>query len=187
MSTTFSPGYEQQIEQLVALIPQWIALQDDPPALQWHRPGDTAFIGPLHGKALDYLAASPDARRLLEWLDDKTGGVCTLLQASAALGLLGKQSPDHRLPPSPCGHCGKVNDAATAVGGDDNRPEPGDVALCAYCYRVNRYTPEMGLEAVADADLDAWIGTGNARRVREMQATARSAVLRKPGTKRGAT
>lgn len=84
----FPPGYEKQIERMVTLIPQWVALQDTPPDLQWHRPGDTAFIGPLRGGALKYLAASPDAIRLLEWLDDKTEHQCTLLQASAALGLL---------------------------------------------------------------------------------------------------
>jgi hypothetical protein len=83
------PGYVELIQRLAVLIEQWCCDFHGLPDLQWHEPEGTAFIGPLHGDALKYLAKSPDAMALLMWLDEQTDRKATLIQATIALQSLG--------------------------------------------------------------------------------------------------
>lgn len=38
-----------------------------------------------------------------------------------------------------CPECGKMVDGASKAMGDEGGPEPGALAICAYCYAVNQY------------------------------------------------
>jgi hypothetical protein len=143
-----NPGYVALVERLVALIDKWCATEPGLPDLRWHEPGDTMFIGALQGKALDYLAASPDARRLLEWLNAQTNHEATLFQATVALRMLGHlpdkaslQSASEVARSKPmtttqheetqCPDCGGILSAASA--GEGKRPKPGDIGVCIQC------------------------------------------------------
>ncbi len=58
----------------------------------------------------------------------------------------------HRLPTliCPTQSCGKALDAHT---GGANKPEPGDLSICAYCIGWLRYDEELNLREVTDEDL----------------------------------
>lgn len=88
------PEYERDAKRVALAIKQWIAKESETRLvdLRFHDWGTTAYIGPLCGKCLDYLAASPDARAMLEWVDRETGHQATLLMACAVLELLGLKS-----------------------------------------------------------------------------------------------
>lgn len=45
----------------------------------------------------------------------------------------------HRRAPDQCPHCGHRTDAATGIGTND-RPDPGDLAVCIRCGGVAIYT-----------------------------------------------
>ncbi len=90
----FPKGYLEDLEKLKAAFQEWIAIQSETRTvdLRWHEWGKIVFAGPLTGAALDVLCASPDARAMCEWADERTGRKCTLLMAIAAaetLGLIG--------------------------------------------------------------------------------------------------
>jgi hypothetical protein len=86
------PGYVELVKRMARLIPEWIAAEPVPPDLRWHdsRDDETLIVGPLTGDALKWLAASPDAVRLCQWLDAQTGREASLLQARIALELAGQ-------------------------------------------------------------------------------------------------
>jgi hypothetical protein len=58
----------------------------------------------------------------------------------------------HRLTPSPCPKCGRVEDAATDPTGLA-RPKPNDLAICLYCLAVNIYGAGLELRAPTPAEL----------------------------------
>lgn len=58
-----------------------------------------------------------------------------------------------RLKPSPCLDCGKMNDTATFVGKEDEKPSPGDFCVCLHCSNVMAYDERMRLRALTDAEV----------------------------------
>lgn len=96
------PEYNRDAQRLSVAILQWIAIQSETrsPDLRFHEWGRVCYIGPLTGAALDQLAASPDARAMLEWADEKSGRKATLLMAVIVLEQLGIK-PAERRPVSP--------------------------------------------------------------------------------------
>jgi hypothetical protein len=193
------PGYVALVQRLVELIQQWCGEQPTLPDLRWLDPGTTMFIGALQGPAVRYLADSPDAFRLIEWLDVQTDRKATLYQATTALRLLGhlpggsepevlRQSSAFtaiatfaqgtgtttQVTPSPCGHCGRDNEAASGEKGV--KPAPGHFAICAGCAGVNRYDAELRLVRVSEDELAALPDDFRAK-VLEMQQMMRQARL----------
>ena len=73
MTGEVPPGYVALVERMCGLIGEWYQAQPARPDLRWLDWGDTLFAGVLQGDALKYLADSPDAFRLLEWLGEQTG------------------------------------------------------------------------------------------------------------------
>lgn len=88
------PQYVALVRRLAELIPQWCKLH--PRAdLQWRAWDGAIFAGNLAEPFLGFLAASDDAKRLLQWLDGHTGHEATLLQALVALELCGRMPPEY--------------------------------------------------------------------------------------------
>jgi len=176
----FPPGYYDLVKQMARLIPEWIRAQPKPPDLRWLERGDTIFAGSLGAVQVQkYLADSPDAFRLLAWLDEQTGREGTLFQADCALrhlGLLGpergkraveayegqpgmqslmafafKAGTDTDLGDgSPCGHCGKV--LLHATGQQGHQPQPGSFALCMECLGWNRFDDQLRHVAISEEE-----------------------------------
>jgi hypothetical protein len=203
------PGYVELIQRLAELIEQWCGDFHGLPDLQWHEPDGTAFIGPLHGDALKYLAKSPDAMALLMWLDEQTDRKATLIQATIALQSLGhlrggrpepetttrsagmqhieamayQTGTETRLPPAVCPHCGKGLDAVSGVGGET--PSVGDLSVCCYCFGVIQFGEGLVLGALSEDAIDA-MGAEypeSIATVREMRDIIRASKMKRP--KRG--
>lgn len=53
-----------------------------------------------------------------------------------------------------CPHCGEAFDCASSMGGADSDavPKPGDLSLCAYCLRVNKFADDLTLIRATPAD-----------------------------------
>lgn len=85
------PGYVEAIYSAAADVRRWLALQSEPPELRWLDPnkGGALIIAGLDAGA-GYLADSPDAHRLLQWLDDATGRKLSLNMATWALRIAGQ-------------------------------------------------------------------------------------------------
>jgi hypothetical protein len=197
------PEYAELIGRMARLILEWIEQEPGLPDLRWHdmTADKTMVIGGLSGAALKYLAGSPDAIRLCEWLDERTGGEATLYQATWALKLAGQlpggpapetshesdayktflrladRAAQHgdRVAASPCGHCGKELDGATSDGG--RRPRPGDLTVCVYCCGLNKIDADLRLTKLTEEQVDA-LPLEVAVRLREMQALMRSALMK---------
>jgi hypothetical protein len=58
-----------------------------------------------------------------------------------------------RVKPSPCTSCGRVNDAATFVGKEDEKPSPGDFCVCLNCSHVMAYDQRLRLRELTDAEV----------------------------------
>jgi hypothetical protein len=164
------PGYVAVVEKMCALIPEWCRAQATAPDLRWIDSGDTIITGSLRGEALKYLADSPDAYRLLEWLDEQTGHEGTLFQATMALRFLGHLpgGPERQaviesfpkaieayafgngttthMPPQACPRCGKMLDAND--GEKDHVPQPGSFTVCVVCAALHQFSDEMRLQPV---------------------------------------
>jgi len=72
----------------------------------------------------------------------------------------------HHTEPSPCPKCGKMMDAATALGTVDGRapePRPGDVSLCAYCGEILCFDGDVRLQCAKDEDLASFHPTDVAK------------------------
>lgn len=208
--TAHPPGYVELIQRLAALIVEWCGAFHGLPDLQWHEPDGTAFIGPLHGDALKYLAKSPDAMTLLTWLDEQTGRKATLIQATIALQSLGhlrggreiettkrssgmeriealafQTGTETRLPSAICPHCGEGLDAVSGL--TDHTPSVGDLSVCCYCCCVLQFGEGLVLGALTEAALDAMAAEypETIVTVREMQAILRASKMKRPA--RGAS
>jgi hypothetical protein len=123
------------------------------------------------------LGGSPDAVRMLLWLGEQCPQG-TLIQAREALACLGApvrggpapvdvktskalESLTHfakatgttdDVPPSPCGHCGRVNEKASGNPGE--HPEPGMFVVCSGCGGVNQFDDELKHVIVTDEEID---------------------------------
>jgi hypothetical protein len=53
-----------------------------------------------------------------------------------------------------CPACGNGASAATTETGA--KPDAGDIAVCAYCSRVNLYEADLSLRAATQAELDSF-------------------------------
>lgn len=198
------PGYVALIQRMCDLMLKWLTTEPGLVDLRWHDPKGTLFVAPLRGKALDYLAASPDAKRLLEWLDEQTGQEGTLAQATMALRLIGhlpsgpaevvheseglrtlrafacRTGTDTDVPPSPCGHCGHVNEFASGQLGQV--PRPGDFSVCASCGGVNSFRADLSTKAVRDEDIPAQVRAQlSEMRDQIRQARLQLVMKRRPG------
>jgi hypothetical protein len=170
------PAYVALVQRLCGLIAQWWREQTPRPELRWLDWGDTIFAGALHGEPLKYLADSPDAFRLLEWLDEQTGREATVFQARTALQYVGliPGGPDRvvidslpkaieayafdtgtttRMPPQACPRCGKMLDANDGEKG--HVPQPGALTVCVACAAVSVFSDEMRLLAVTPDEFEA--------------------------------
>jgi hypothetical protein len=58
-----------------------------------------------------------------------------------------------RVPPTPCIHCGHINDYAADVLGD-HRVKPGDIAICFQCAGVMTYDEELKLIELAEGEIE---------------------------------
>ncbi len=193
----FPPGYVALIERFRQLIQDWCGAEPGLPDLRWHDPGTVRYVGPLRGEAVRYLADSPDAFRLVEWLDVETGRQGTLAQLTMALQLLGHLpgGPEREtvhtseafkaierfadqsgtttlIAPSPCGHCGRQNELVTGQSGD--APGPGAFSLCALCGGINQFDDGLRLRRVDEAQLEA-LPPEHRSQLLEMQALLRAA------------
>lgn len=168
----FPPGYIACVEKIARLIPEWLRAQPTTPVLRFVDWGDTCFAGPLRGEALRFLADSPDAFRLLEWLDEQTGGEATLLQAKVVLDRMRADPKEVKTSaafqhleafakakfepfdakPCPCPWCGVRLDAASPASADA-KLEPGCFSVCVRCGGINRYGEDLTLEKVEPEQL----------------------------------
>jgi DNA-directed RNA polymerase subunit RPC12/RpoP len=58
------------------------------------------------------------------------------------------------LPEKACLNCGKTIDAATrTLDKDDDRPSPGDVAICFYCGHLMVYADDMSVREPTDEEV----------------------------------
>jgi hypothetical protein len=65
------PEYVRQIERSAERVAAWIVSQPSPPELRWvEQKNDGVFIAAALEDVPHYLADSPDAFRLLAWLDE---------------------------------------------------------------------------------------------------------------------
>lgn len=184
-----------------------------PPDLRWlEQKDDGTFISAALDAGAEYLADSPDAFRLIAWLDEQTGRQLSINQAKWALRLCRAlpmpdgsyhgvetshesgayksllrildraTTEDDRVPESVCGHCGKHLDGASAEGG--HRPEPGDLAVCIYCAGINTFVDaELRTAPMSEEAIDA-LPAEVAGKIREMQALLRAAIAKRLGGKR---
>jgi hypothetical protein len=159
------PGYVALIQRLMTLIVQWCEEQATLPDLRWLDSGNTAFIGPLQGTAVKYIADSPDAFRLVAWLDEQTHHEGTLFQLDVALRQLGhlpSRADSAEIVSTrhdgqrPCPHCGANLDGTTGT----TSPSPGDFSICSYCCGFMRFGDDLVLVPISEADLEALIADG---------------------------
>ena len=59
---------------------------------------------------------------------------------------------DHDVPATPCPICKAAHDRATSVTADAAAPEPGDLTVCIKCASWLRFTDDMQLVFVEDAE-----------------------------------
>ncbi len=194
------PGYAALVERLMALIEQWCGAEPGLPDLRWLDPGDTMFIGSLGAREVQrYLADSPDAFRLLAWLDQQTGREATVFQATVALRMLGHLPDDETLArvqsaarsrpaavtrhaESPCPDCGAILTASTGASG--RQPGAGDVGVCVYCGSFLEYG-ESGPRALSREAFDA-LPKELRDRLRLARTLQQRVVATKPGGARDA-
>lgn len=97
MAKDFPPGYGRCAEKILKLIPKWVEAECQTrfPGLQWKEWGRVCYAASLDEVGVEFLAASPDAKRLLLWLDEETNHEATLLMAKVALEMLGFKRREH--------------------------------------------------------------------------------------------
>lgn len=168
------PQYIEDTGRIAAAMLAWLAAEPTLPDLKWHdmMATDTMIAAPLAGEWLEYLAATPDAIRMLEAVDAATKHVGSLYQATVALKLisqlpggpswlqprtryesqgakelrsLGETWGDEslRIATTPCGHCGVDITGASSSSGE--RPTPGGLTCCIECGGFSEFDAELRL------------------------------------------
>jgi len=175
--------YFDDISEAAQRISDWVQQQPTRPELRWvEQKNDGVLLTGNLDVAAHYLADSPDAFRLLEWLDEATGRKLSLYQATWALRMCraipmpdGSYYGVEEKTPSAglrmlhglvnhgekgaelvhhCPHCGKLNDHATGEDADV-KPQPGSYTICFSCTGVGRFDEQMQLVKVTDDDIAA--------------------------------
>jgi hypothetical protein len=193
-----SERYYKAIEAAARLMREWVRAQPTLPDLRWvEEKDDGTFIAAGLDVGAEYLADSPDAFRMLAWLDEKTDRQLSINQARGALLLCGAlPMPDGsyhgvetvreseamknilaflsdekttRIEESPCGHCGKGLSAASS---DTGKPAPGCLSICTRCLGINRFDDALRNVAVTDEELAA-LPADLRSHLEEMQAILR--------------
>lgn len=85
---------------------------------------------------------------------------------------LGRERSDDGVPPSPCGHCGKVLDGASDAAGA--KASPGDLSVCIYCAGINVFGVDLALLPLTDEQVEIHPA---ALALREHQAVIRAGLL----------
>lgn len=202
------PEYFAFIEKMAGLIVEWVRTEPKKPDLKWlQTDANRVIITGSLGDGAAYLADSPDAFRLLAWLDAKTERQGSIYQATWALRLCralpmpdgsyygvehkfdskAEQAlqtfardagKDHtRVPEAQCGHCGKPLDSATGTDGS-MRAKPGDISICIFCLGVNQFDERLHHVAVTADELAAAPAAIRSQ-LEDMIALLREAQLRK--------
>lgn len=52
-----------------------------------------------------------------------------------------------------CPECSAVLDSATAADGSAQQPKPGDCTVCMYCATMLRFTRDLSVERLTDAEM----------------------------------
>ena len=200
--STLPPEYYEDIERAAKACFGWIRAHPDA-ELKWHPPAQDGvlMIAALCDGA-KYLADSPDAYAMLADVDAATGRKLTIYQAAWALrriralpmpdgsycGAEVKQESkayralrrfvlhdeSDRVPPAPCGHCGKVLDGAHP-GDSGGTPKAGDLAVCVYCAGVNAFDAGLQVAPVSEEEIEA-LPADIQGQLRDMQALIRGAM-----------
>jgi hypothetical protein len=92
---------------------------------------------------------------------------------------LGSERSGDGVPPSPCGHCKKELDGASAASGA--KAKPGDLSVCAYCAGINVFGVDLALLPLTDEQVEIH---PQAAALREHQALIRAAHLQPKGARR---
>lgn len=179
--------YYDDISEAAGLIVEWhqAQLKVAPPDLRWVEERDDGTFIAAALDAPQLLADSPDAFRLLAWLDEKTGRKLSIYQARWALRLC-------RALPMPDGSyygvetkfeskamqvlkrfaddvegkgttalaistpCGHCGKELDAASGAPGEvPRPGCFSVCTACGGINRFDDQMRLVRVSDEELAA--------------------------------
>ncbi len=72
--------------------------------------------------------------------------LAALMRAAEQMTRRERESGD-AVPESPCGHCGVLLDGASSDTGV--KAKPGDISVCAACAGLNRFRPDMTLQAMS--------------------------------------
>lgn len=170
--------YYDDVREAALLMCRWVKAQPTKPDLRWvEQPDDGTFLAaPLD--AAELLADSPDAFRMLAWLDEQTGRRLSINQATWALRLCSAlpmpdgsyygvetkyQSPAMELleaylddartvavEPVVCGHCGQT---CNCVSNEEGRsPRAGSLSLCVECFGLSRFDEQLCLVALTEAE-----------------------------------
>lgn len=178
----FSPEYFAGIDRATQLIRQWTAEHPDAELrwLEWD--SGRTFIAAALDVGARYLADSPDAFALLEWLDAQfePREKPSINMAGWALRRLRLMPmPDGSLwaqPPGPCGHCGAVLDRVS--GPEGSKPSPGDLTACISCAGINEFGADMMLLPLSDEQVES---RPEAAMLRKVQAVIREVQARGAG------
>lgn len=170
--------YYDDIREAALLMCRWVKAQPTKPDLRWVEQRDDGVFVAAPLDAADLLADSPDAFRMLAWLDEQTGRRLTINQVTWALRLCRAlpmpdgsyhgvetkyQSPAMELleaflddgktvavEPMACGHCGVALDRVSSKQGGS--ASPGALSVCFACLRLNRFDEQLRLVALTEAE-----------------------------------
>lgn len=181
----FPPEYHQAITDAAQRMSDWVNGYPGGPAaldLRWkEQRDDGTFITAALPDVIDWIADSPDARRMLHVIDEQTGHKLTMNQAIWALRLcraipmpdgsyygttvtkasyaldqmvaFAKGIGATRVPETPCPHCGVLLSGTTDKSG--KAPTPGAYSACVQCAGISMFTEGLGLRAVTDDEMAA--------------------------------
>lgn len=193
--------YIEAIEDAARRLSKWVEAQPSPPDLRWkEQKNDGVFLAAALPDVIDWIADSPDAKRMLRAVDEQTGHQLSLNQTVWALRLCRAipmpdgsyygleetmTSPamrhiaayahgtgEHINAGSPCPHCGEVLERTSHAEG--HAPRPGDLSVCVKCLGICRFGDDLRLFAPTEDELDE---CGVRDQLEEMVALMRQAKL----------